>query len=162
MTKQYTIRFEHGHSADIFSSYNFLKSKTSTNDRPLSYYVTRALSSTQERFFSDTGDVSANQVCVFLCFSVRQKTNIKKNYQYLPGCSSPPRMRWWWQGTTSVGQRPTAVGKPGSSRASGWTLIRKDACQDQRPLRVLVYRLALARLWPPPRDNFRLVTASAS
>eukprot|EP00794_Sanderia_malayensis_P000205 gene205-819_t len=65
MTKQYTIRFEHGHSADIFSSYNYLNSKqtSSTNEeKPFSYYVTRALSSTQERFFSDTRDITRNFV----------------------------------------------------------------------------------------------------
>lgn len=52
----YTIRFEHGHSADLFSDYNLLT--TNSTERPLAYFLSRVLYSSEDQGLVDTREVS--------------------------------------------------------------------------------------------------------
>ena len=52
----YTMRFEHGHSADLFSDYDLLA--VNSLERPLGYFLSRVLYSTEDQSLVDTRKVS--------------------------------------------------------------------------------------------------------
>ena len=52
----YTMRFEHGHSADLFSDYDLLA--VNSLERPLSYFLSRVLYSTEDQNLVETRKVS--------------------------------------------------------------------------------------------------------
>ena len=56
---QYRIRFAHGHDWDLFNTYSLIEPNDPLGGRPIGYYVTRAVATT-ERVFTETEEVRDN------------------------------------------------------------------------------------------------------
>ena len=55
--QQYRIRFAHGHDWDLFNTYSLTEPNDPLGGRPIGYYVTRAVATT-ERVFTETEEVT--------------------------------------------------------------------------------------------------------
>ena len=56
--KQYRLRFAHGHDWDLFNTYSLTEPDDPLGGRPIGYYVTRAVATT-ERVMTETEEVHA-------------------------------------------------------------------------------------------------------
>ena len=63
--QQYRIRFAHGHDWDLFNTYSLTDANDPLGGRPIGYYVTRAVATT-ETVMTETEEVGVH-IVLFIC-----------------------------------------------------------------------------------------------